>query len=395
MAVAGAAAVCAWCSLPLMAQEPAAELDCGQQRVHSLGFSPDGRLLAAGNFRGQVRVWDVARRSEVKTLDAHQDEIRVLAFTADGKSLVSAVAGGDVKVWDTGTWQPSRAFNADTTYAGALSPDGKKLIAGGFGKATAIDLANGRATKEFTHGTIVVGVACSADGKLLATASESSVKLWDYAAGRELATLAGPDGGDLRSLAMSPDGKLLAAGSEQQFVYVWDVAQRKQVSRLAVGRADAVDAVAFSPDNKTLAVGSILELRLFDVATGMEVRQWRAGVTEVLAYSPDGSLLASAGMTVESQGKVEIWAVGKAVARPRAQPDIRPKESPKPGGRPPGTTRAAVRTWTSADGSYTVRASLGRVEGDVVHLKRADDGRVIPVRIDQLSDKDREYLKRP
>ena len=76
----------------------------------------------------------------------------------------------------------------------------------------------------------------------------------------------------MKSVAFSPDGKTLAAASYDLTVKVWDVATRKELATLQ--GTEAVWSVAFSPDGKTLASagGSISnvpgELKLWDVATG-------------------------------------------------------------------------------------------------------------------------------
>jgi WD40 repeat protein len=69
----------------------------------------------------------------------------------------------------------------------------------------------------------VFSVAFSPDGKLLASGSEDdTVKLWDVASGRELQTLRG-HAGNVSSVAFSPDGKLLASGSSDGIIRLWGV----------------------------------------------------------------------------------------------------------------------------------------------------------------------------
>src|SRR5947209_5786280 len=96
------------------------------------------------------------------------------------------------------------------------------------------------------HTDLVYSVAFSPDGKLLASASfDNTVKLWDFAARKELRTLKGHDK-PVYSVAFSPDGKLLASASQDQTIRLWHVADGKPV-RTITGHGGIVDSVAFSP----------------------------------------------------------------------------------------------------------------------------------------------------
>jgi WD40 repeat protein len=76
---------------------------------------------------------------------------------------------------------------------------------------------------------------------------------------------------DVKSVAVSPDGKWLASGSQNQTVKIWDLATGKEVHTLR-GHKGAVQSVAFSPDGKQLVSGSLDEtLKVWDLATGAEV----------------------------------------------------------------------------------------------------------------------------
>src|SRR5262249_4095020 len=70
-------------------------------RPMALAFSPDGRLLAAGNLDGIIKLWEPARDLQpVATLDGHQQPIRSLAFGPGGRVLVTADLDPTVKRWD-------------------------------------------------------------------------------------------------------------------------------------------------------------------------------------------------------------------------------------------------------------------------------------------------------
>src|SRR5439155_5059885 len=92
------------------------------------------------------------------------------------------------------------------------------------------------------------------------------------------------------------DGKTLATGSMDKTVKLWDVASRKELATLE-GHTDLVCFVVFSPDSKILATGSADNtVKLWDVATGQELATLRTlSWVNSGAFSPDGKTLVTVG----------------------------------------------------------------------------------------------------
>jgi WD40 repeat protein/serine/threonine protein kinase len=164
------------------------------------------------------------------------------------------------------------------------------------------------------HGAAVTGVAFGPDGSWVVSGSEDgTIRVWDVATGKEVRRL--EDGGDIRCLALSRDGRRLASGGylnsagppntfDKQVVKVWDLTTGKLVLRLQP--AARVHCLAFSPDGKRLASGggnnglfgtaNSGELRLWDATTGKEVLAVKNLPDNInsVAFSPDGKRLAVA-----------------------------------------------------------------------------------------------------
>jgi RNA polymerase sigma factor (sigma-70 family) len=261
--------------------------DSGQ--TARLAFSRDGRTLAAARFDGTFQLWNTATGKKLlKPLSGHEGAVFSVASSPDGKTLATCCAGGPVRLWQASTGKEIRRWQA---HAGpnwiygptslAYSPDGKTLAAAGWDRTVRLwDAATGKEVGRFSgrHGAPSrwSDLQFSPDGKLVATRdADGAIRLWT-SAGQERRTLQKaspppwPAGGE-RALAFSPDGRLLA-GSLGPVVRVWEVATGAQVRRLT-GAAQLVTALAFSPDGKSLAVAGHSDLlSLWEVATGQEHR---------------------------------------------------------------------------------------------------------------------------
>ena len=151
----------------------------------------------------------------------------------------------------------------------AVSPDGAFLAIGVSSKVELLDVAKRETITTFTFlhsvGTIPT-VAFSPDGTLLAAGSrEGAIKVWNVTSEAEVATLEGHTD-QVTSLDFSPDGSMLASGSIDSTVKIWNVATWANGATLD-GHAERIGKVAFVSDGKLASVSLTGTVRLWDVST--------------------------------------------------------------------------------------------------------------------------------
>ena len=302
-------------------------------RVWAVAWSPDGRTVANCEWDQTIWLWDVERRSYRAVLHGHSAGVHGMAFTPDSRSLLSGSDDGTLRVWDVESGQCVRIMRgyAVSLYDVAWSPDGTRLASVGSDLLLTIWDGAGRTPPRVLRGHRwnVYGVAWSPDGRFLASSGwDNAVRLWDATTGADVHILRDPDGFDTSfyGVAWSPDGRFLASGSYQQGVQVWEVTTG---TRRWVGRSQPTRTrrVAWSPDgpssspyylspgqgggSRLASGGEDGSVCLWQASDGMLLQRFQGhrGVVMSVAWSPDGTRLASGGRGRGGSGEIFIWEV--------------------------------------------------------------------------------------
>jgi WD40 repeat protein len=155
-------------------------------------------------------------------------------------------------------------------------------------------------------------VALSPDGQIIANGSkDQTIGLWKLRTGEKIRTLWGHTSAVI-ALAISPDGEIVASGSEDSTIKLWQLSTGQELSTLR-GHSDRIRDLAFSWDGQVLASGSDdKSIKLWRVSTGREFRTiegWFSGHSDSvlsLAFNPKGKTLASG----SADKTIKIWQVG-------------------------------------------------------------------------------------
>lgn len=255
---------------------PASDRGNADDDIGGVAFSPDGKMLAAGDQLAQVIVWNVASgaligpplKGHLQLLPTMPNFVRDVVFSPNGALLVSSGEDGQAIVWNVNTLSVVHTFTADASLLerqAAFSPDGRYLAVGGGDQDIAIwDLAKGSVARTLKTG----GVSARAlafypheTAKLAALDSNGMITTWDASTG---ATIGQPlsDGKvsvslDAPHLAFNAAGTLLVS-SHDLSVTMWTmtgVGHGQKYVRAIVPEFSQVNA-ALSPDGRYVAIAT-------------------------------------------------------------------------------------------------------------------------------------------
>lgn len=295
--------------------------------VFAAAFSADGKLLAAGGYDSPkyfIRLWDVATGREVRKLNGHAGGVRTVAFTPDGATLASGGDDGRLRLWDVATGKETRNLKlADSrrVRSVAASPDGATVAAAGT-SLRLIDVKTG--AERLKIDAQAISLRFDADGKALTGAVHGAIVRWDAATGKQLT----PAGGDavVSRVIVNPDGSRVVTYDHAGRVRVWDAATGE--GRRTIAAADQ-HSIALSPDGRLLAYATAApDVKFKDADNpnstreGARVRLWEMiadrpldrfptfeGQPHDLHFTADGKTL----VTVDHHdAKVRVWDMANA-----------------------------------------------------------------------------------
>jgi WD40 repeat protein len=206
------------------------------------GFAPKGNMLATCGSRSLI-IWKVDPGEELRRFHGPWNTVRCVAFSPNGKTLAAA--------WSDADSADNEPGNDDEDEGGGTSQCHILLW----------DMSSGKKLRKLTvRDSLLHSMAFSPDGKILATGARQAVHLWDTATGRPYPDLKEKDFEVTCPVKFSLDGRTLAAGTHdpgtnESAVTVWEVASAQRRCQFT-GHRGRVTALTYSPDGTVLASGS-------------------------------------------------------------------------------------------------------------------------------------------
>ncbi len=317
-------------------QEPDIFVQLGHTHdIDTFQFSPDVKYLVTGSDDLTVKLWDVASGMEVRTFRGHQASIKAVAVSADGCQVLSGDDKGGIKLWDatTGREVRSMAVKGFVTHL-SFSSDGRFFTSVDLGSYMTIwEISTGLAVKRFDalrsfpssgDTMIVVQPGAQRHSSVLALSS-----------GKEMGTFSGEKFLMFGKKSFSPDGRygLFTNNDYQtkrQTVETVDIRSDRRVASWELDDAK-FNRFALSPDGRYVLAAGRAGLKLWDFASGKELKNYTTSHTSQAIFSPDGKFILSAGAYAPA-----LWEVasGRVVTSFMKRPlPLRPSSVASPDGR--------------------------------------------------------------
>jgi len=287
----------------------------------ALRFSPDGATLAVSGS-GEVLLHKSDGSALLRRLSGKAERILSLEFSADGKLLVAGggtpAQFGEVQVWDaeTGKLLRSATLTTDTVFGASLSPDASKIAVGCADNTVHVfETATGKELYKIgNHENWVLDTVFGVDSKrFVSVGRDRAAKLIDANSGAFLENL-NLLRGELTAVARHPKKDIVIIGSDDRNaqIYLMDRPKNMKIADdttllKTIERQDgAITTMEWSPDGSRIAIASASpSVNLYDPESGdrkASCKGHEAGIY-ALAFSPDGQQLATGGF----DGRVRIY----------------------------------------------------------------------------------------
>ncbi len=241
--------------LPVALSPASAQLRGHGGPVRALAISQDGQTALTGSFDSTAIRWSLTRNAAEQVLRFHADAVNAVVLLRDGRAA-TAGADGRIAIWTAGKSEPDAVLEGHEAPIAALavSPDGATLASASWDRTVRLwPLAGGAARALEGHTQNVNGVAFSPDGRTLVSVGyDLSVRIWPLSgpSSPTVVTIPSP----LNAVAIGGNGEIAAGGADGRIYFLTGNGARS--GDVAAGPRPVI-SLAISPDGALLAAAGI------------------------------------------------------------------------------------------------------------------------------------------
>ncbi|PSO61773.1 MAG: hypothetical protein BRC53_10980 [Cyanobacteria bacterium SW_6_48_11] len=248
------------------------------QGLLAVSFHPDGSYLATGSFDQSIELWQIEHQetgevslSSTKTLTGHTGSVRSVAITPDGETLISGSYDQTLRQWKLDGGDIIRSWHDELGAIYAIAQTGQLLASGGGDGCITLWQLGSSEPLAFLKGNVdsVESLAIRPDGKVLAAGCvDGSIKFWQLDSDTFTGISHSPSAilqahtGQVRSVIFTQDGQTLISGGADSKIKIWHPGSGESLAILQLAsqspeRLNGLLSLALSPDERLLAAGSV------------------------------------------------------------------------------------------------------------------------------------------
>lgn len=299
-----------------------------------VAISKDNSFAAFGNNDGTIELWNLSNPRKPNLYGSrfigHKGAVKTLAVTMNGNTLATGGEDGIIRLWDLSNLDSPIRFDypltghAGVIYSIAFSPEGGSLVSGGRDQTIRLwEISGAHQPAKYNppltgHTKGVISLDFSPVDNIFATVSrDQTIRLWSIDDQQQIISLSEVKAGigEINSIMFSPEGKIIASGSEEGVILLFDVSDPRlpsQISPNIISSESEVNSVTFNPDGKILAAGNEDgTILLWEVSNPQQPVQIsnrsikHTTAVNSVTFSPEGEILASG----DEQGIIRIWSL--------------------------------------------------------------------------------------